>query len=51
MKNEISYETAGYNRNDDFNGIRNIIGHTLNTANGWHFIKIRYTNGGSRIDQ
>ena len=36
-KNEIHYELSGYNRNKDFTGIRNIIGHTLNTANGWHF--------------
>jgi hypothetical protein len=35
-KNEIHYELSGYNRNTDFTGIRNIIGHTLNT-NGWHF--------------
>jgi hypothetical protein len=35
-KNEIHYELAGYNRDKDFTGIRNIIGHTLNTK-GWHF--------------
>jgi len=35
-KNEIHYELAGYNRNTDFTGIRNILGHTLN-VNGWHF--------------
>jgi hypothetical protein len=34
--NEVHYELAGYNRNSDFTGIRNLIGHTLNT-NGWHF--------------
>ena len=34
--NEVHYELAGYNRNSDFTGIRNVIGHTLNT-NGWHF--------------
>jgi len=41
-KNEIHYELSGYNRNKDFTGIRNIIGHTLNTANGWHFIDQLY---------
>ena len=35
--NEVHYEMAGYNRNNDFSGIRNILGHTLNTPNGWHF--------------
>jgi hypothetical protein len=35
-KNEIHYELSGYNRNTDFTGIRNVLGHTLNT-NGWHF--------------
>jgi hypothetical protein len=34
--NEIHYELSGYNRNTDFTGIRNVLGHTLN-ANGWHF--------------
>ncbi len=34
--NEIHYELAGYNRNTDFTGIRNLLGHTLN-VNGWHF--------------
>ena len=35
-KNEIHYELAGYNRNTDFTGVRNILGHTLNMS-GWHF--------------
>ncbi|HCL84349.1 MAG TPA: hypothetical protein DIC22_10260, partial [Chitinophagaceae bacterium] len=35
-KNEIHYELAGYNRNSDFTGIRNIIGHTTNVKD-WHF--------------
>jgi hypothetical protein len=35
-KNEIHYELAGYNRNNDFSGIRNLLGHTL-SVNGWHF--------------
>jgi hypothetical protein len=34
--NEVHYELAGYNRNKDFTGIRNLLGHTLN-VNGWHF--------------
>ncbi len=41
-KNEIHYELSGYNRNKDFTGIRNIIGHTLNTTNGWHFMDQLY---------
>jgi hypothetical protein len=41
--NEVHYEMAGYNRNNDFSGIRNLLGHTLNT-NGWHFNdQISYT--------
>jgi hypothetical protein len=34
--NEIHYELAGYNRNTDFTGVRNLLGHTLNVK-GWHF--------------
>jgi len=36
LKNEIHYELAGYNRNTDFSGIRNVLGHSLNVK-GWHF--------------
>ncbi len=36
MKNDISYEIAGYDRNADFKGIRNSLAHTLN-LDGWHF--------------
>ena len=36
MKNEIHYELSGYNRNQDFSGIRNLLGHSLNVK-GWHF--------------
>jgi hypothetical protein len=36
MKNEIHYELSGYDRNQDFSGIRNILGHSLNVK-GWHF--------------
>ena len=36
VNNEVHYEMAGYNRNTDFTGIRNVLGHTLNTK-GWHF--------------
>ena len=41
--NEIHYEMAGYQRNNDFTGIRNLLGHTLSTK-GWHFNdQISYT--------
>ena len=30
--NEIHYELSGYNRNTDFTGVRNVLGHTLNVA-------------------
>jgi hypothetical protein len=41
--NEIHYELAGYNRNTDFTGIRNLLGHTLH-VNGWNFNdQISYT--------
>jgi hypothetical protein len=36
LKNEIHYELSGYNRNQDFSGIRNVLGHSLNVQ-GWHF--------------
>ena len=36
LKNEIHYELSGYNRNQDFSGIRNVLGHSL-SLNGWHF--------------
>jgi hypothetical protein len=43
QNNEVHYELAGYNRNADFAGVRNVLGHTLNT-NGWHFNdQISYT--------
>ncbi len=28
LKNEIHYELSGYNRNQDFSGIRNVLGHS-----------------------
>ncbi len=41
--NEIHYELAGYDRNQDFTGIRNLLGHTLH-VNGWNFNdQISYT--------
>jgi hypothetical protein len=41
--NEIHYELAGYNRNTDFTGIRNLLGHSLH-VNGWNFNdQISYT--------
>jgi hypothetical protein len=41
--NEIHYELAGYNRNTDFKGVRNLLGHTLK-VNGWNFNdQISYT--------
>ena len=41
--NEIHYELAGYNRNTDFTGVRNLLGHTLK-VNGWNFNdQISYT--------
>jgi hypothetical protein len=36
LKNDIHYELSGYNRNQDFSGIRNVLGHSL-SLNGWHF--------------
>jgi hypothetical protein len=36
LKNTIHYELAGYNRDQSFRGIRNVLGHTLD-VNGWHF--------------
>src|SRR5664279_4527697 len=42
-KNEIHYELAGYNRNADFTGVRNVLGHSLH-VNGWNFNdQISYT--------
>ena len=35
-KNDISYELAGYNRNTDFTGIRNVLAHSTNVQ-GWQF--------------
>jgi len=35
-KNSIRYELAGYNRNNDFSGIRNLIGNTTDIGT-WHF--------------
>jgi hypothetical protein len=41
--NEIHYELAGYDRNTDFTGVRNLLGHTLH-VNGWNFNdQISYT--------
>jgi hypothetical protein len=41
--NEIHYELAGYDRNQDFTGIRNLLGHSLH-VNGWNFNdQISYT--------
>ena len=34
-KNNIRYELAGYNRNTDFTGVRNVLGHTTDVK-GWH---------------